>query len=957
MDTSKEKQSLEERVSLLEAQVAQLQQEVALMKAAESEFVSLSGLEIETPIEKTSETSPITETISATGVVEPTPTSIPEESTEAGNAMVDIECEEVSTLTESTAEAQPVVDATVTDRTVSRPMGRMQPAVRLGHTKPQEPEEEDVKFSFWKDTESSPAGSKSWEDKIGKMLLPLAGSVLIIFALVLFGSLIQPRLTDGMKAILMTLVSVAMAGVGTWKMQDEGRFRNLFAALAGCGSASLYITLLVSHFALDVLPEMGLMVGAVVWIAAMTTLSKYRSRMFCYICYIGILIAAYMTVQRWGGSPVGLIVYMVSVGALFATNCTRHFKQDWWLLWQYPLVMMPMYDTYDGSTVARLLIFGSTAAVLVGQIHYYHKQVENSKLWAVPTLLTLIVLIWSATQVTADQFVNVIGLEALHGTSPLDNAPLWSLLLAATLGGLTWFYHKIYKENQTKDWKGLYIVMAAVTALLIPCLNFGALYHGWCGTCWVPALLALGYGCLKDQKVARYVGYAYLFFYTWGYGANMALPQKESEYFTYNLQVGALVYLATLIGFGIAQWRRSALAEKVILLTALVWGIFQLYLGHWVDSAITYLALCALNFALIFKPLRSSTEGKIDKASLTQHFLGIGLAMLSVLVRLQPHEHTYFMLQLHAFKGPLIGLVAVAMLWIGSYRRGARKGRIMAYILLALHLFCSPWHNSDAEFLAIWGIYLAGALALTYWVWRHYNQTDKIGLAALALCFIWALNIGFLLGSIESWALSALFVIVCGMTRFTIDPRTGTVEPSTHKLCLAAHEILLLIGTFLLREAPVPLSLNHYIEGTEPYATAFLVVFVLLLALINLRRVNALMRHLPEYGVSIYNGLKFTWTLAVILWRFSTVSYLMSLAGILLAIVLIVAGFKYRYKGLRLYGLVLTMVCVVKLLFFDIVFDNAFYRPLSFLVAGFLLFLISFIYFRLEKNKGSHPEK
>ena len=51
------------------------------------------------------------------------------------------------------------------------------------------------------------------------------------------------------------------------------------------------------------------------------------------------------------------------------------------------------------------------------------------------------------------------------------------------------------------------------------------------------------------------------------------------------------------------------------------------------------------------------------------------------------------------------------------------------------------------------------------------------------------------------------------------------------------------------------------------------------------------------------------------------------------------------------------MLCVGKLLFFDIVFDNAFYRPVSFLVAGILLFLISYIYFRLEKGNSVKDEE
>ena len=150
-----------------------------------------------------------------------------------------------------------------------------------------------------------------------------------------------------------------------------------------------------------------------------------------------------------------------------------------------------------------------------------------------------------------------------------------------------------------------------------------------------------------------------------------------------------------------------------------------------------------------------------------------------------------------------------------------------------------------------------------------------------------------------------------------------------------------------------PLFFGRAIDGTETVVTVLLVVLALMLAVSNLKRVNDLMRYLPEYCVSVYNGGKFTCTLVVILWRFSVVSYLISLAGILLAIAFIVAGFRFRLKGMRLYGLVLTMLCVGKLLFFDIVFDNAFYRPVSFLVAGILLFLISYIYFRLEKGSSA----
>ena len=261
-------------------------------------------------------------------------------------------------------------------------------------------------------------------------------------------------------------------------------------------------------------------------------------------------------------------------------------------------------------------------------------------------------------------------------------------------------------------------------------------------------------------------------------------------------------------------------------------------------------------------------------------------------------------------------------------------------------LLCSD----TEEWLFVWLLYLAGLALIVGWTWRHYAQLDKLFIAALVLCFFTVFFDVKVLGLAEFWALCALFVVGCGLSRFAYNPHTGELEPLSLHICNAAHELFMLFGTCLLWHCHDPLRVGHSIEGSESAVTALLVVLTLLLAVTNLKRVNALMRHCPERLISIYNGVKLSWTLFVILWRFSAVSYVVSLAGIVLAIAFIVFGFRFRFKGLRLYGLVLTMVCVVKLLFFDIVFDNAFYRPVSFLVAGILLFLISFIYFRLEKG-------
>ena len=90
----------------------------------------------------------------------------------------------------------------------------------------------------------------------------------------------QPHLTDMMKAILMAVGSLAVTVFGIWKMKSGNRYYTLFAALAGCGSAACYITALVSHFVLGVLPELGLMAydRAAVGRIANRTVGVYRQR-------------------------------------------------------------------------------------------------------------------------------------------------------------------------------------------------------------------------------------------------------------------------------------------------------------------------------------------------------------------------------------------------------------------------------------------------------------------------------------------------------------------------------------------------------------------------------------------------------------------------------------------------------------------------------------------------------
>ncbi len=102
------------------------------------------------------------------------------------------------------------------------------------------------------------------------------------------------------------------------------------------------------------------------------------------------------------------------------------------------------------------------------------------------------------------------------------------------------------------------------------------------------------------------------------------------------------------------------------------------------------------------------------------------------------------------------------------------------------------------------------------------------------------------------------------------------------------------------------------------------------------------------YGA--YVGLKFTVLMVVILSSFNAENFLISIFCFLFAIVSIVVGFAIKHKTLRIYGLVLSLISVVKLVMIDITYDNTLGHALSFFVSGVLCFVISAIYTGVEKK-------
>ncbi|MGF7145619.1 putative membrane protein [Anaerotaenia torta] len=61
-------------------------------------------------------------------------------------------------------------------------------------------------------------------------------------------------------------------------------------------------------------------------------------------------------------------------------------------------------------------------------------------------------------------------------------------------------------------------------------------------------------------------------------------------------------------------------------------------------------------------------------------------------------------------------------------------------------------------------------------------------------------------------------------------------------------------------------------------------------------------------------------------------------------------GFKLRNKGIRLCGLILTIIMVARFIVVDLNQENSITRVLALIAGGGLCFLISFIYNKLSEN-------
>lgn len=601
------------------------------------------------------------------------------------------------------------------------------------------PDAEAIASEHNKNTINKPthASSSGWSEKhIGKTLMSIVASLLIFIGFVRFGSIILNNLTDTMKVCIMYAISVAVAVFGLVKMRKEGKYRVLYTALASCGLGAFYITSLVSHFVFNQLSEYALLGIIAAWIALLVTLSRHRNLVFSIICNIGIVIATVLSVFEWSSSVIGLVLYCVSIGALYAVSKTKELKSDWWLVGQFPIVCGLMLNMYSDNNVSICCVAAAVIFALVWQLRYYSINASNSLIFLINTLVPYLVVSVCAWLVYNNTF------DSENST----NSPIPYIVLAAIV--IVWCAY-YYKHFVSTTLSYLFYSVYFIAVIHVPMLNYGEFYSDYIGLL-LPAIALTALGTLLSNRAFRYAGYLYLV-------VNITdCPDKMPLGMEYAIYALIMAYLV--------RWliRHYAPTEKYILTLLAFYFVCTLMLHNIIDPNLMYVLAAGISLFANSKLYATHPHTKaFEPSSRNAGYLTNAIMLFAG------------MMLIHWSKEPIRivnvieGTESINLLLI-----------IMTTIALAFVNTNRLYHNGWDERYA--SIYIC--IKFTLLVWTILSRIDAMEFVisvvgiALAVLFV-ILGFKFRLKTFRLYGLALSIICVLKLAIFDIEYSTSIMKP------------------------------------------------------------------------------------------------------------------------------------------------------------------------------------
>ena len=295
--------------------------------------------------------------------------------------------------------------------------------------------------------------------------------------------------------------------------------------------------------------------------------------------------------------------------------------------------------------------------------------------------------------------------------------------------------------------------------------------------------------------------------------------------------------------------------------------------------------------------------------------------------------------------------MAVYFIYCFGYDMGdMNEGRAFCLLAFTLAFAFVPhvlMHFKDCEYRKAnkLAYYLLGLLSLFgcffYYFDTFEEQADSV---------YYVLSAGEMAGLSEREAVPGLFCFIIIAVANAVLSRTSFIrqEDDEEELDMVMAVPMYIINVVLMLVGMTQMNLMKEAPG---FKWAYLLVTLALL-FVNLDRINAI----ENVFADIYLGFRFNLYMLALLSAFDAQNYTFSTCCFALALVGIIIGFFIKKKAMRIYFLAVTLISVVKLVMYDISYDNSAMRAMSFIISGVLCLIISFVYTKADKKLGEASE-
>ena len=173
-----------------------------------------------------------------------------------------------------------------------------------------------------------PANNISTESWIGKILMGALASLLVFIALITFAKLLLPYLTDGIKIALMFAASIALTATG-FVLSKKKPSNTFFKALLACGSACIYLSILVTGIHFKAINSIVMYVLLAIWAIFMIFLKENKNDwLFFSIGNLGYFVSIMFTSGlKDKNLVIPMLIYVIIISAVYQIMYWKNRRQ------------------------------------------------------------------------------------------------------------------------------------------------------------------------------------------------------------------------------------------------------------------------------------------------------------------------------------------------------------------------------------------------------------------------------------------------------------------------------------------------------------------------------------------------------------------------------------------------------------------------------------------------------